>query len=601
MPPISNPNTRGATLIDFDAAKGRFLISCPVFDNGRVRALPNRRWNKTNNNWIVPAIRANIEAMVNLYSGNAVWTKAAREKMDGYASERKKKTNAEGMPSWYSFKRPPREKQRMAMEKVYGLNKFALLMDMRTGKTKVFIDVVCALRMENRVCRVILLCPLSCRRNWLNEIALDATIPVDAYLLDTDKPKNFYKWLHQPHDFKWLVVGIESLAAGSAIKYVTEFAESHTRVMCGIDESSRIKTHNATRSKNAVSLRTKCEYRAIMSGRPMTVNPLDLFMQYEFLDPDIIGLGDFFSFKARYAVMGGYEEKQIIGYDNLEELAELVAPYTVQVRQDEVLDHNAVTVIREVTMTPQQKAYYQDLKKLSAIRTADVTIVVQNVLEKMLRLQEVVGGYVSRENTEAELLELRSRMGPKAKLPRTRRLRIEGKNPKVEDVLQCAEDYPGPTIVWCAFKDEIYEVRDALRAKYGHDQVVEIHGDVSEADRHESIEERFKKGKARFLVGNAATGGIGLTLDIAWNIIFYSNTFKFEDRSQAEQRATKHLKTTLIIDIVARGTTDEIIIKSNECKLDVTEYVRRLIEKLRDKSDIDLLTAAAMSDTLAPG
>ena len=596
---LQNSNLSTKTAIDFDEKRGRFLIRCPMWDNNRVRALPNRRWDGKAKHWTAPAIRSNIEAIDRLFSGeSSLLSDAARQKIDGYLAERSGRAKTSKFPAWYGFKRPPRPKQREAIDKTYGLHACALFMDMRTGKTKVVIDKACASRIEGLINCVILICPLSLRKNWVRELARDATIPVDHHLLDTKGrgPKDFERWLNTPHDFKWLIVGVESLAAGSAIDYVKRFCLTSTKIHAVVDESTKIKTHNATRSKNVVSIGRMTETREIMTGSVLTKSPLDLFMQFEFLDPDIIGLGDYYAFRARYAVMGGYENRQIIGYENLDELIELVSPYTFQVRQHEVFDSKKEYVLREVEMTPEQKAVYADLKKYSRIDNGDQQLVVQNVLEKMLRMQEVAGGFVSYEHTEEQLAKLRETWGPAKKLPRTYRVPLPGKNPKVEEVLACVEDYEGPTIVWCAFKDEIYAVAKALREKYGEDQVVELHGDVDEAQRDINVNVLFQGRKARFCVGNAATGGMGLTMDVADNEIYLSNTFNYVDREQSEERGTAEGKTTLIVDIVVRGTVDDTILAANEAKKDVSEFVRGKIDEQRR-----MLGAQAAIDALLSG
>lgn len=595
MLPNSNPSTKGTT-IRFDEKRGRFTLVGPMWDNGRIRALPNRRWGAKDRSWSAPAIRANIEAIERLFKPEEL-EPCARAKIEQYRAERSGRARATAFPSFYGFKRQPRKKQREGLDKVYGLKAAALFMDMRTGKTKVAIDEMCALRIEGKIDRAILICPLSLRRNWVRELAKDATIPVDHHLLDTkDKGKAFERWLNTPHDFKLLIVGVESLAAGSAIEYVKRYCLTGARIYCGVDESSKIKTHSATRSKNVVSVGRMVEMRRIMTGTPMTKNPLDLFMQFEFLDPDIIGLGDYYAFRARYAIMGGYENRQVIGYENLEELVELISPYTYQVRKDEVFESSKTYVIREVEMSEAQRSAYTDLKKYSRLDGDDGRqLVVQNVLEKMLRLQEVVGGFRSYEYSEEQIEEMREVWGASKKLSRTYREPLPGKNPKIDEVLACAEEYDGPTIVWCAFKDEIYAVVKALREEYGADQVVEYHGDVDEDQRDANVQ-AFVGQKARFFVGNAATGGMGLTLDVADNIFYFSNTFNYVDREQSEERGTAEGKNMLIVDIVARGTVDDAILEANAQKKDVSEYVRGKIDEQRRstsaKDAIDRLMGA---------
>lgn len=586
MQPTSSRNTKH-TSVDFDEKRGRFVIRCPIWDNDRVRALPNRRWNKGGNCWFAPAIRANIESIERIYqeSDTTSVSDAAKAKIANYLDSRGSRAKTSAFPVFYGFKRQPRPKQREGLDKTYGLHASALFMDMRTGKTKVAIDWACAMRIEDRIDKVILICPLSLRKNWKREFIKDAPIPIDAYLLDTSKPKDFERWLTAKHDFKWLLVGVESLAAGKAIDFCKRFALTSVKMLCAVDESSKIKAHNATRSENAVSLARMCEYRMIMTGTPLTKNPLDLYMQYEFIDPDIIGLGDYYAFRARYAEMGGYENRQVVGYNNLDELIELVSPYTFQVRQHEVFQHDKTRVVREVPMAVEQKRLYKELKSRSRLGLlgSDLELVVQNVLEKSLRLQEIAGGFVSYQHTEEELAKMRALWGPAKKLPRTYRVPIPGPNPKLNDLIEATEEYEGQTIIWCAFKDEIFAVRDALRAKYGPDSVVELHGDIDEHQRDVNVYEIFQKKLARFIVGNTATGGMGLTMDAAENIFFYSNTYNFVDREQGEERGTAEGKNTLIVDFTCEATIDGTIIAANEEKKDLSEYIRGKIDEARGR------------------
>lgn len=594
MQPTSRPSTKPTTL-DYDEKRGQFIIRCPVYDNNRVRSLPNRRWSKSKGCWHAPAIRANVDFLKAMYpeSDTTHVTPAAAEKIEKYAASRKGAARTSSFPSFYGFKRKPRPKQQEAIDAVYGLNSFALFMDMRTGKTKVLIDVACALRMEGKIDKVILICPINLRRNWIREFGKDAPIPIDAYLVDSGKPKEFERWLTTKHDFKWLLVGTESLSAGKAIDLCKRFATTSTKVLVAVDESSDIKSHKSARSENAVSLARMSEYRGILTGTPLTKNPMDLYMQFEFLDPDIIGLGDFYSYRARYAEMGGFDNKEIIGYNNLDELIELVSPYTFQVRQHEVFEHTKVTVLRTVPMAPEQKRLYKELKSKSrlGLEGSDLEMIVQNVLEKSLRLHEIAGGYVSYLHSEEELAKMRELWGPAKKLPRTYRVPVPGQNPKLEDMLRACDEYEGPTIIWCAYREEIGLICKALREKYGPDCCTELHGGIEEDQRHHNVYGLFQERKVRFIVGNTATGGKGLTMDVADNIFFYSDSYNWVNREQGEERGTAEGMTTNIIDFACEGTIDITIKAANEEKKDLSEYIRGKIAEARLRGDKDILDA----------
>jgi SNF2 family DNA or RNA helicase len=370
---------------------------------------------------------------------------------------------------------------------------------------------------------------------------------------------------------RWLIVGIESLGSSKRAEEICKqylCSSIHTATI--VDESSKIKNHTANRAMRAVSFGRMSEYRTIMTGTPIANGPMDMFMQFEFLDPDIIGLGDFYSFRNRYAIMGGYDNKEIIGYRNLDELTEIVAPFVYQVRKKDALDlPPKLYVTREVELTDEQRRLYGTMKRGRIVATGDKSHIVENVLEKMLRLQEIAGGFVSYADAGA------------AKGKKTKRERIDKVLSKVTELLAIAEEAEGQSvIVWCAFKDEIYACVAALCNVYGRAAVVEIHGDIDEKQRNIN-KDLFQSGKARFLVGNAATGGLGLDMTAGSIEVYYSNTFNYIDRQQSEDRAHRigQTKQVTIIDLVARGTVDAVIIEALRQKQNLSEYVRRSIAR----------------------
>jgi SNF2 family DNA or RNA helicase len=86
------------------------------------------------------------------------------------------------------------------------------------------------------------------------------------------------------------------------MKFASKFLNSH-KVLMAIDESTTIKTPTAKRTKNIIGLGKYAKYRRIMTGSPITKNPLDLYTQCEFLDPYLLNHSSYYSFRNRYAEM----------------------------------------------------------------------------------------------------------------------------------------------------------------------------------------------------------------------------------------------------------------------------------------------------------
>jgi len=156
------------------------------------------------------------------------------------------------------------------------------------------------------------------------------------------------------------------------------------------------------------------------------------------------------------------------------------------------------------------------------------------------------------------------------------------KNPKIVEILDLAQD-DKQQLIWCPYRPEIEAVCNTLRGAYPNELVREIHGGVSEGDR-ETFKNEFQSGKAKWLVGNTATGGTGLTLTAAEIMVFYGNTNKMVDRLQAEDRAHRDglQHSVLYVDLIAESSVDELIIKSIEAKADLAEYIRSEIRKAGD-------------------
>ena len=85
-----------------------------------------------------------------------------------------------------------------------------------------------------------------------------------------------------------------------------------------VDESTTIKNPKAKRTKNILKLSKFAPYKRILTGSPVTRNPLDLYSQCEFLNPTHLGFESYYSFRNRYAEMStanfGGRQVQIVKF-----------------------------------------------------------------------------------------------------------------------------------------------------------------------------------------------------------------------------------------------------------------------------------------------
>lgn len=571
-----HPDTKQVK-IDWDAATEKFIISCPFWANEIVCRIPARRWSKSKRAWACPPTRKNIEFMLTELKQYADITESAQSKFTDSADVLRPKVAA-GFPPWYKFKTAPRKHQSLALNKVYGLPAHALFKDRGTGKTKTEIDIACALRMEGKIDCMLVVSKLSGRRTWEEEFALHAPIPYTMILPYSDEGKAFSRWLTTSHDFKIMVIGVESLSQGRMVELAEMFMTVHMRPYMVIDESHLISNHRAIRSLACLRLGKRAKYRAVLTGTPISTGPMNLYMQFEFLDPNIIGIGDYYSFRNRYAIMGGYQVTdrrgnkhpiQIVGYQNIDELTKTVAPVTVEVRKSDVLDLPPKVFKKiHVQLTAKQRALYDKVKKEGSYSMKGREHTVKNVLELALRLHQIAGGFIT---TYSEQFMAPERV---RRIPHVNAIVPWRDNPKIIELLDvCGDDKQ--IMIWCAYLSEIRAVVQALHETYPKESVIEIHGGIPEDQRAE-WRKQYQRGVHKFCVGNTATGGTSDTWTACETMIYYNNTERMIDREQSEDRAhrdgLKH--SVLYIDIVAEKTVDEAILKSLAMKVDLSEYIR---------------------------
>ena len=437
------------------------------------------------------------------------------------------------------------------------VDSFALFMEQGLGKSYTTINDLCRRFVEDQINAVLIVCPMSIRGVWQREIEKYATVPSHVLPVVTRTADRDLDILWDFDGLKWYVVAVESLSSGKAHEIAMKYLLT-TRSAMIVDESSTIKNHKANRTKRCIKMGKAANVRGILTGTPIANGLHDLFSQFEFLDPEIIGLGDFYSFRNRYCIMGGFENRVIIGYNHTEELMELVAENTFQATKADSLDlPDKIYQIREVEPTPEQKKLFTTIKKKLIPEINGDRVKIDNILEKLLRLQQITAGFYTTD--EGDLKELSFA-------------------PKIKELVSMIDEINGQVIIWCVYRREIEMVVEVLSKI---DKVVEFHGGVNEEDRNKNVED-FQAGKAKFFVANAASAGMGITLTAATTSIYMSNSFSFIHRAQSEDRNHRigQENHVVYIDMVVKGSVDDLTRKALSSKQDLAEYVRDNISTL---------------------
>lgn len=558
--------------IKIDKGRRRWLISpAHVMERSALFELPSRKWMTQMNVIMAAAIPSNARVLLELIKKGKVTIsdpQTLADLTDDIDYLLKPARSDRQFPDWFKFnmtKFPPAEHQREALQRVYPTDAFALLMEMGTMKTRVMIDCMTAHFYEQRIKFVIVITPVTVKMTtWQDELENFSACPYNFIDVESDfQARNFRVAQDR---LNWLVVGVESLSQGKTFRALEPVTRMGLPYACGVDESTRIANHGTICTKAAFALRKQAAIRFIATGHEIKRNIEDLYSQFEFLDPNIIGCGNYYAFRNRYCMMGGFKGKEIIGYQHDDELMGLIAPHVFQCDKSILKLPPKLYEKRMVEMSPEQKRMYIKVKSGLMDRVS-----VENTLTKTLRMQQIANGFVNTDRWERDPIT-----GEKREIE-SELIEVvpPSKNPKLRELLQIAKEVSHPMIVWVETQYERRIVVEAL-SKLG--EVVQMFGDTPKEDRR-GIVQRFQSGTVPYFVGTASAGGIGITITAARTVVYFSNNQRLEYRVQSEDRAHRKGQTgsVTIIDLIAKGTVDLSVLKLHAEKIDLARYVKQAL------------------------
>lgn len=434
---------------------------------------------------------------------------------------------------------------------------FGELFEMGCGKTLTTIAVAGALYNLGKIDRVLVVAPTSVCSVWPHDLNQFAAFPWEARVLLGDKKKRL-KALNELKNwpFKTLriaVINYESTHRDGIFEALAAYRPD--LIVC--DESQRIKNPSAAQSKALHKLGDAAPFRMILSGTPVQNNAVDLYSQYRFLDPAVYG-ANFYAFKNRYCIMGGYGQHQIVGYRNMDELVEKEHSVAYRVTKEECLDLPQQTFInRYVQFTDAEQAIYEQLRKSSFLELeTGENVTATTILTMYLRLMQLTGGFLTADES-------------------TRPKQVN--TAKLDALADIVDDYVVDAgkklVIFARFRAEIAAIENLLRLRkiqYGS-----IYGDVPMEERGKIVEDFQTNPDTKVFVAQIQTAGLGITLHAASTAVFYSYDYNYANYAQALARIHRigqRLPVTYI-HLVVDGSIDEKILAALENKEDMAKTV----------------------------
>jgi SNF2 family DNA or RNA helicase len=462
----------------------------------------------------------------------------------------------------YVSRMPPWSHQVAALQRMEGREAYALLMAMRTGKTKTLLDDWGRLEAAGQCDDLLVIAPAGVYHTWSTAAAehlgdeLRARALVYTWAsIDSSKSRKaeLVEFMLVQNRPRILLVNVEALSSVPRARDLCLTFLSQRSTMLAIDESTIIKNPRTIRTRFIVEkLRPRAKYRRILSGLPTPKSPLDLYSQFEFLDPKILGYKTYAGFFARHAVVqrivvNGRGVDIPVAYRDVDLLQQKIEPHSSRVLLEDCYDlPPKMYSTREVPLTAEQELHYKEIKDYATtMLEGGEYVTAKQVIDQILRLHQVLCGHVGTED------------GHSREIPERR----------TETLINLLDEHDGKGIIWCSYDADVRKVADAIERTYGPAEHAPGEPYVAVArfwggnrSTREAEEKRFLNDpRCRYIVATAAAGGRGRTWTVADLVVYYSNTADLEHRSQSEERAqgVDKIKSVAYVDLVAPGTVDE--------------------------------------------
>ena len=473
----------------------------------------------------------------------------------------------------YRFKTKPYAHQITALEKSWNKEAFAYFMEMGTGKSKVLIDNIAMLYDKGKINGALIVAPKGVYQNW-HDIEIPVHMPdhIEKKMvlwkatITQKQQRQLDSLFESEEDLHILIMNVESFSTPKGLNFASKFLSCH-QTLVAIDESTTIKNPDATRTRSIVSLGRQAKYRRILTGSPVTKSPLDLYKQCEFLSEGLLDYTSYYAFKTRYADLrtanfGGRSVQIVVGYKNLGELSEKLEGFSYRVLKEDCLDlPDYVYTKRIIQLSKEQEKIYNQMKQIALAQMDGKLMTTATALVQLMRLHQITCGHFTAD--DGSITEI--------------------KNERLNALMDILGEVENKAVIWAHYRHDIESIVKAISKEYGPDSFVTYYGDTPHDERQNNIKLlQDPNSKVKFIIGTPQTGGYGITLTEANVMIYYSNGYDLEKRTQSEARINRAGQTRKMtyIDIIAEGTVDEKIVKALRKKVDIASKV--MGEELKD-------------------
>lgn len=431
----------------------------------------------------------------------------------------------------------------------------ALLHEIGAGKTYTSLASLLELHERGQASLALAVCPLSVIGAWQKD-GEAAGIEVVALTGTRAKKEAMLQRALLGHDGRsplLIVINYESMRIMEALLRAARFD------VIFADEVQRIKAAGTKQSRALHRIGKAAKFRVGMSGTPVSEGALGYYGIFRFIDDRLFGTS-YTNFTSRFAYsipMGSFTKK-VINPHTLPELERLVMERSHRVTKLEAVDlPEEMDTTISFDLQPKTRKLYDELRRESLAELADEfgalgEIVAETALTKMLRLQQLTGGFAQLDDGPLTMVD-------------DSKLRV------LKDLWEDLKDAGKKSVVFYRFTAEGDMIIDAAK-KAGLDPAW-INGKVKGEDRREMVRRFQDDSECLVFVAQIQAASEGITLTAADTSIYYSTGFSSGQFEQSRGRIHRigQTKPVTHVHLAARDSIDEHVLRVLQEKRSVSE------------------------------
>jgi len=352
------------------------------------------------------------------------------------------------------------------------------------------------------------------------------------------------KILKEPISEFFVVVNAATLRSDDIIE---SFKKSKNKFeMIAVDEVHRFATKTSQQGSNLLKLDS--DYKVAATGTLLINSPISCYMPLAWTENDHATLTNF---RYNFCTFGGFGDKQVIGYKNLDVLKEELNSCMLRRTLDQVRDNMPQKNINYevVEMSSEHRKFYDAVVDGVKSEADKITLNTSNLLALTTRLRQATAdpGILTTQPIVSSKVE--------------RAVEI------AQDLLDAGEK----VVIFSVFKQPCYQIAKMLE-KY---KPLVGTGDFSDQDVQTRMVQFQNDPDSKLFIGTHAKMGTGFTLNAASYLICIDQPYTDAAFSQSTDRIWRITNTrpAFVTVLTCQDTIDERVREIVETKKNLADYV----------------------------